>query len=179
MFDVERSMLDVPSSSPSPPSSFNLHPFCLADRLARSGPDSEALSQSLLTRLVALNHERAAEEKRGHIRWLRPDYQAPQAGSGPSKIQNHQSSIINPPASQPTLDLPPDAPPPSSFTPQPSSLSPAWPSALPEQVLAIRNLLPAHGPDPAALSAVFGRKSQKREEQIRSILATLEALGRV
>ncbi len=31
----------------------------------------------LLTRLVALNHERAAEEKRGLIRWLRPDYQAP------------------------------------------------------------------------------------------------------
>ncbi len=31
----------------------------------------------LLTRLVALNHERAAEEKRGLIRWLRPDYQNP------------------------------------------------------------------------------------------------------
>jgi hypothetical protein len=36
---------------------------------------SSALEQELLTRLVALNHERAAEEKRGLIRWLRPDYQ--------------------------------------------------------------------------------------------------------
>jgi len=29
----------------------------------------------ILERLVALNHERAAEEKRGLIRWLRPDFQ--------------------------------------------------------------------------------------------------------
>lgn len=34
----------------------------------------------ILARLVALNAERAAEEKRGLIRWLRPDYQRPRAG---------------------------------------------------------------------------------------------------
>ncbi|MEI7908852.1 MAG: DNA methyltransferase, partial [Verrucomicrobiota bacterium] len=37
----------------------------IADLLARGGPDAEALEQQILTRLVALNHERAAEEKRG------------------------------------------------------------------------------------------------------------------
>ncbi len=31
----------------------------------------------IVARLVALNHERAAEEAGGHIRWLRPDYQIP------------------------------------------------------------------------------------------------------
>lgn len=31
----------------------------------------------IVTRLVALNHQRAAEEKSGTIRWLRPDYQKP------------------------------------------------------------------------------------------------------
>jgi hypothetical protein len=31
---------------------------------------------AILERLVALNHERAAEEATGHIRWLRPEYQA-------------------------------------------------------------------------------------------------------
>ncbi len=31
----------------------------------------------ILTRLVALNRERAEEEKQGLIRWLRPKYQAP------------------------------------------------------------------------------------------------------
>jgi hypothetical protein len=38
-------------------------------------PDEE-----ILARLVALNAERAAEEKRGLIRWLRPDYQRAMAG---------------------------------------------------------------------------------------------------
>jgi hypothetical protein len=31
----------------------------------------------IVARLVALNHERAAEEKAGTVRWLRPDYQMP------------------------------------------------------------------------------------------------------
>ncbi len=30
----------------------------------------------ILTRLVALNHDRAAEEAQGQVRWLRPEYQA-------------------------------------------------------------------------------------------------------
>src|SRR5690606_34377580 len=33
--------------------------------------------EEILLRLVALNEERAAEEARGRIRWLRPDYQNP------------------------------------------------------------------------------------------------------
>ena len=41
----------------------------------------ETLSdEEILARLVKLNAERAAEEKRGLIRWLRPDYQRPRAG---------------------------------------------------------------------------------------------------
>ena len=35
--------------------------------------------EEILARLVALNAERAAEEARGLVRWLRPEYQAPQA----------------------------------------------------------------------------------------------------
>jgi len=31
--------------------------------------------EEILEKLVALNKERAAEEKAGKIRWLRPDYQ--------------------------------------------------------------------------------------------------------
>ncbi|WP_454598200.1 class I SAM-dependent DNA methyltransferase [Qipengyuania sp. SM2507] len=34
----------------------------------------------IVARLVALNHARAAEEARGNIRWLRPDYQIPRFG---------------------------------------------------------------------------------------------------
>jgi len=35
----------------------------------------------IVTRLVALNAERAREEAEGKIRWLRPDYQIPRFGS--------------------------------------------------------------------------------------------------
>ncbi len=33
------------------------------------------IAATILTRFAALNRTRAAEEKTGHIRWLRPDYQ--------------------------------------------------------------------------------------------------------
>jgi len=35
----------------------------------------------IVSRLVALNGERAAEEAAGHVRWLRPDYQRPRFGA--------------------------------------------------------------------------------------------------
>ena len=38
-----------------------------------------AFDEAVLERLVVLNAERAAEEARGHIRWLRPEYQNPKA----------------------------------------------------------------------------------------------------
>ena len=41
--------------------------------------------QEVLTRLVALNKERAAEEARGEVRWLRPDYQIPRFGTAVQK----------------------------------------------------------------------------------------------
>jgi hypothetical protein len=42
--------------------------------------------EQILEKLVTLNHERAAEEKRGHVRWLRPDYQIPRFGKGLDKM---------------------------------------------------------------------------------------------
>lgn len=42
-----------------------------------------ALDDAILERLVALNQERMAEEQRGHIRWLRPEFQNP-SGRGPA-----------------------------------------------------------------------------------------------
>ncbi len=42
--------------------------------------------EQILEKLVALNRERAAEEKRGHVRWLRPDYQIPRFGKDLDKM---------------------------------------------------------------------------------------------
>jgi hypothetical protein len=135
----------------------------LADLLAHGGPDAEALEQQLLTRLVALNHERAAEEKRGLIRWLRPDYQCGGDHRSPqqTEIEGVDDSSTETPAHRST-ETPAD-----------------WPSELPAQVAAINKLLPTIGQDPETLSACFGRKNKKRTDQITAILATLRALGHI
>jgi hypothetical protein len=129
-----------------------------ADILASGGPDAEALEQAILTRLVALNHERAAEEKRGFVRYLRPDFQAPGAAT----------------AKQSEIGLSED----DDLTPEPAvAVILDWPAELPTQVAALRKLLPTIGQDPEVLAACFGRKNKKRADQINGILATLKALG--
>ncbi len=168
-FQVSGSKFQVPSPSapPSPLETRNLKPVTPsppADLLAQGGPTAEALEQQLLTRLVTLNHERAAEEQRGHIRYLRPDYQAPDQVSG-SKFQVSSESPL--PLEDAELETP---------NLKPETLL-DWPADLPAQVTTLRRLLPAHGPDAETLSACFGRKSQKRSDQIQAILTTLRALG--
>jgi hypothetical protein len=44
------------------------------------GWPADLTDEALVARLVALNAERAAEERRGVVRWLRPDYQLKRAG---------------------------------------------------------------------------------------------------
>jgi hypothetical protein len=145
--------------------------FCLADLLARGGPEAEVLEQEILTRLVALNHERAAEEKRGLIRWLRPEFQAPPTSSGQAGGETSDDR----PLEQSEIEGM-DTSDPSSVIPQPSSFLP-WPDEAPAQVAAVRKLLPTVGKDPEALSACFGRRSKKRTDQIAAIIATLESMG--
>ncbi len=157
----------------------------------------------LLTRLVALNHERAAEEQRGHIRWLRPDYQTPSATLRPPTDLNssatpgdHRPPLQEPPAHQPALpgtESPSVSSVPSVVNPSPSASAtqplktensnlktPVWPNRLPEQVTLVRQLLAS---DPTAtaetLSAQFGRKSPQRTSQIEGILETLRDLGQI
>ena len=126
--------------------------------------ENAAPEQELLTRLVALNHARAAEEKRGQIRWLRPEY------------QNRSGDPRTP--TQSTL---PGTETESSQSPISNIQSPiSWPDRLPAQVTLIRQLLAT---DPTAtpeqLSNRFGRKNPKRTEQIEGIIETLRGLGQV
>ena len=128
------------------------------------GSSKDAFEQELLTRLVALNHERAAEEKRGHIRYLRPDYQNPTAANPPAE---EQPSLAGTEASSPKSPI---------SNPQ-SPLQ--WPTGLAAQVSVIQKLIPHLGPDPEALSAQFGKKNAKRTQQIVEILETLAGLGKL
>lgn len=49
------------------------------------GWPADLSDEGILAKLVALNKERAAEEKRGLVRWLRPDYQIPRFAKGIDK----------------------------------------------------------------------------------------------
>ena len=49
--------------------------------------------EEVLARLVALNKERAKEEKRGLVRWLRPDYQIPRFGSDKEKAEQIEADF--------------------------------------------------------------------------------------
>ncbi len=107
----------------------------------------------ILHRLVALNHERAAEEARGLIRWLRPDYQNP-AG--------HSAAV---PGQQSELDV----------GPTDTSTKTPWPKALPEQIAAVRAALQEMGD--ATPDQIAKRFSRAQGRSVQPLLESLAALG--
>jgi len=113
-----------------------------------------------LERLVALNHERAEEEKRGLVRWLRPDYQ------NPSGKQQQAAALID------------------AGGPQRAGKAKAakvakrpWPKTLAEQAAAVGAALATLGEpaDEAAVAKVFKRANKAR---VAELLATLAAIGK-
>src|SRR6185437_4431317 len=67
------------------------------------GWPADLSDEDILGRLVALNKERAEEEKRGLIRWLRPDYQAPRATTRAGKEEQIEADLELPEAAVPEL----------------------------------------------------------------------------
>lgn len=51
------------------------------------GWPADLSDDELLEKLLALNHERAAEERSGQVRWLRPDYQNPEGRSAAAQAE--------------------------------------------------------------------------------------------
>ena len=109
--------------------------------------------EAILTRLVALNHERAAEEDRGLNRWLRPEYQAPN---------------YTPPVTQ-SLDLG------EAAAALPDTVIP-WPGTLPEQVSAVQGILAASA-TPLAPQDVARAFKGKRAATVRPVLDALTGIG--
>lgn len=123
-------------------------------------PEQEAAEEELLTRLVALNRERAAEEARGLVRWLRPDYQIPKLGSKVARPEGQQVE--------------------AELAIVERAGAPKWPSDAFEQIRIVRDVL-ARAPAPAlpdAIAAAFdGRTSAKRKARVEQVLETLVATG--
>lgn len=121
----------------------------------------EQAEEELLTRLVALNQQRAAEEKRGLVCWLRPDYQIPKLGVKAPKPEDEHVGTLD-------IELPDIAD------------RPKWPSDGLEQIRLVRDLL-AKAPAPTqpdAIANIFdGRNTTRRRDRVTEVLETLVATG--
>lgn len=128
------------------------------------GLPAAAVEPLLRERLVALNARRAAEEKTGLVRWLRPEFQNPALISAAPQL-----------AIQGMMDLEE----PSAVIPGAEARAIAWPKTLPQQVRAIAQVLAA---TPAPLQIIDIEASFKGKgpwkKGLPRILETLEALGR-
>jgi hypothetical protein len=116
----------------------------------------------ILTRLVALNATRAAEEATGQIRWLRPEYQRMKAEGGMMKAEQTAHGL--------TAKS-------TKAKGEGRKAKEAWPKPLAERVAAVeRALATAASPvTPAQLAKHFLRA---KPEDLAEILETLATLGR-
>lgn len=117
--------------------------------------------EEVLARLVALNRERAQEEARGLVRWLRPDYQIPRFGSAKEKAAQIEAD----------LDIP------AAIA---KSLKPRFPlTDIGQTGLVIQTLVEADMPlDAAAIAARF-KQGQKVRPAVTSVLTSLHRIGLV
>ncbi len=122
-------------------------------------------TDEILTRLVALNAERAAEEAKGQVRWLRPEYQLKgkeQAKGKQAKLDVGEEEVV------------------ALRQAQGDNLRP-WPDELPAQAAALSAVLGtlATPADVATVAGHFeGKKTKKRLDEMTRLLETLAALGR-
>jgi hypothetical protein len=119
----------------------------------------EQREEQILERLVALNAQRAEEERNGLIRWLRPDYQAPNAIQtqqtiiGIAELEEDESAIA--PVEQQKL-----------------------PKAFKDQLATVRDLLRTQGGEWTIDQIAAQFKGASRQKQsILTCLESLEALG--
>jgi hypothetical protein len=133
----------------------------------------------ILERLVALNHERAAEEKRGLIRWLRPEFQT-KAGAGDVQreiaVQDSDDEAAEPAATKQKRSR--GAPRKSAAEPKKpaKAAKQPWPKDLAEQTRAVRSSLALAGEVLSAGDLARHFKNAKAP-RVEEILATLVALG--
>jgi hypothetical protein len=116
-----------------------------------------AAEEELLARLVTLNAERAAEEARGLVRWLRPEFQQKAAGIA---VQTEIAGEAEAAA-------------------VPAAVRQPWPKEAAAQAKALADLLAA-SPAPLALDEIAARFSARGRwrERLTPMLETLVVLGR-
>lgn len=115
--------------------------------------------QEVLVRLVALNKQRAGEEAKGHVRWLRPDYQIPRFGSAREKQEQLEADLGLPVAAA-------------------AKAKASFPSGAVEQAGAVMAALAAASAPLSALDiALTFKQGRKAELQVRATLAAMARMG--
>lgn len=118
----------------------------------------------ILERVVALNTARAAEEAKGTIRWLRPDYQKPLFGGGKQaalalddKAPDLKSGVSKKPKASPNKKQ-------------------AWPKSIADRVRVVETALAAEE-KPVTAAELAKRFLRAKPADIAEILDTLVTLG--
>ena len=116
----------------------------------------------ILAKLAALNAERAAEEKRGLVHWLRPDYQRARAGVAPEQRTEEVGEQLEAPL----------------VIAAAKAQKPAFPASDLERTAAVfAALTAANTPlDAQSIAAKF-RQGQKIEPSVARILAAFARMG--
>lgn len=111
--------------------------------------------EQILEKLVKLNAERSDEERKGVIRWLRPEFQNP-SGKGKetqttfTEADDEESVVAVAPA--------------------------AWPKKMPQQIAAVRNLLLSN-PSPWTAKQVAKQFKGAKAKDVELVIESLAALG--
>lgn len=115
--------------------------------------------EEILQRLVDLNHERAAEESRGLIRWLRPEFQNPDGATQTAFAEAEKKTTATKKAAAKVKKQP-------------------WPKKLPERMVAIQTALSRHDA-PAQSKEIAAYYTRANRNEVNEILETLAAIGNV
>lgn len=113
--------------------------------------------EQILEKLVKLNTERSEEERKGLIRWLRPEFQNPigQKAATQTEMVDSEESEEDTAA---------------------TTAAKAWPKKLPEQIAAVRDLLLGQASAWTAKQVAKQFKGTKLKE-LELVLESLTALG--
>jgi hypothetical protein len=131
----------------------DLHDQIDRDVAAAYGWPDTLTDDEILHRLVDLNRTRAAEEARGHVRWLRPDY------------QNPQGRAVEARGEQGALDI----------GPAETTAKTPWPKTMPDQIAAVRAAL--HDLGEATPDQIARRFHRVQSRTVQPLLDILTALG--
>lgn len=140
----------------------HLHDRLDAAVFAAYGWPATLTDSDILARLVALNRQRALEERQNNVvRWLRPDYQKQRAGIVPRQAPARET--------EQELDV--------TLAERPEK--PVWPRSLPERARLLRDLLAGQDrPLTAAeVNRMLAKARKDREERVAEVLDTLVKLS--